>query len=79
MSIRLDPDRRALLLNELKALYAESFDQELSDFRASELLEFFLKRLGPTVYNQGVQDARKFMYEKLEDLEGEVRIDGELG
>jgi uncharacterized protein (DUF2164 family) len=36
------------------------------------VLDFFLERLGPQVYNQGVQDARGFVLRKLDDLDGEV-------
>ena len=60
------------LLRSLKDLYAESFDEELSDFRGGELLDFFVRELGPPVYNQAIQDARAYFLAKLEDLEGEV-------
>ena len=36
------------------------------------VLEFFLRELGPPVYNQGVRDASGFMQEKLGDIEGEI-------
>lgn len=44
----------------------------LSDFRAEGLLDFFLKQLGPALYNQGVGDAVQAMQAKLVDLDGEV-------
>ena len=34
--------------------------------------------LGPTVYNQAVQDVRTHFQVKLDDLEGEVFDDGDL-
>ena len=72
MRIRLADDRRSALIRSLKQHFEEQFDEPLSDFRAEELLEFFLRELGPAVYNQGVRDAAGFMQEKLTDLEGEV-------
>jgi hypothetical protein len=48
------------------------FDEKISEFRAEQVLEVFLQKLGPAVYNQAVQDARKFMQSRLDDLEGEV-------
>lgn len=72
MRVCLTEDRRARVLSLLKDLFAESFDEELSDFRAKELLDFFVRELGPPVYNQAIQDARAFLLDKLEDLEGEV-------
>ena len=66
--IRLTDERRKAILRDLKEFCLETFDEELSDFRAEQVLDFFVRVLGPPVYNQGVQDARAFMLEKLEDL-----------
>jgi uncharacterized protein (DUF2164 family) len=71
MRITLSDERREAILESLVAFYAESFDETLSRFRAERILEFFVKTLGPHIYNQAVQDARAFMLEKLEDLDVE--------
>jgi len=70
--IRIDDERRALLKARLQGYFLEEFDEEISGFRAEQILDFFLAALGPQVYNQAVQDARGFMQRKLEDLDGEV-------
>lgn len=70
--IRLSDDRRAALLESLQAYYAGTFDDALSDFRAEALLDFFIRELGPPVYNQGVRDAAGFVQSKLADIEGEI-------
>jgi uncharacterized protein (DUF2164 family) len=72
MKVRLSADRRAALLEALKGYYAGEFDDELSDFRAEALLDFFIRALGPPIYNQGVRDAAAFVQSKLADIEGEV-------
>ena len=72
MRIRLAPDRRANLLRAMKAYFAAEFDEPLSDFRAEGLLDFFVRELGPPVYNQGVRDASGYVQSKLADIEGEV-------
>jgi uncharacterized protein (DUF2164 family) len=72
MRIRLSDDRRAALLRAIKAYAADTFDEPLSDFRAEALLDFFVRELGPPVYNQGVRDAAGFIQQKLTDIEGEV-------
>ena len=72
MKIRLSPERRAALLETLTAYYATEFDETLSAFRAEALLDFFVRELGPPVYNQGVRDAAAFVQTKLADIEGEV-------
>ena len=72
MKIHLSPDRRAALLETLTAYYATEFDETLSAFRAESLLDFFVRELGPPLYNQGVRDAAAYMQAKLGDIEGEV-------
>ena len=72
MTIQIDELRRATLLARIQGFFREEFDEELSEFRAAALLDFFLEALGPQVYNQAVQDARGFMLRRLEDLDGEV-------
>jgi uncharacterized protein (DUF2164 family) len=72
MRIRLSPERRASLLRAIKDYFSAEFEEPLSDFRAQGLLDFFVRELGPPLYNQGVRDATGYMQEKLADIEGEV-------
>ena len=72
MRITLSPERRTTLLRALKEHFRAEFDEPLSDFRAEGLLNFFVRELGPAVYNQGVRDASGYMQEKLADIEGEI-------
>ena len=72
MRIRLSPERHAALRGGVQAWFFEEFDETLSDFRADNLIEWFLRELGPPVYNQGVRDAAGYVQEKLNDIEGDV-------
>ena len=72
MKIEISGERRKRLTHDLGGFYLKEFDEELSPFRAEQLLDFFLAALGPHVYNQAVQDARGFMQRKLDELDGEV-------
>jgi uncharacterized protein (DUF2164 family) len=72
MRVRLSDDRKAALVRLLREYFEEHFDDPISDFRAEGLIDFFVKELGPPVYNQGVRDACAYMQAKLTDVEGEV-------
>jgi uncharacterized protein (DUF2164 family) len=74
MKIRLSFDRRAALLTAIKNYVSVEFDETLSDFRAEALLDFFVRELGPPVYNQGVRDAASYMQQKLGDIDGDIYI-----
>ena len=72
MRIQLSDDRRARLMRSIKQHFIDEFDDEISDFRAQALLDFFVRELGPPVYNQGGRDASRYSQDKLTDIEGEV-------
>ncbi|HVY87699.1 MAG TPA: DUF2164 domain-containing protein [Hyphomonadaceae bacterium] len=78
MKIALADNRRARLVGHLQKLFKAEFDETLSDYRAGQVIDLMLKTLGPAVYNQAVQDVRAHMQAKLDDLEGEVFIDGDI-
>ena len=60
------------MLRALKDYTTAEFDEPLSEFRAEGLLDFFIRELGPPVYNQGVRDAAAFVQSKLTDIDGEI-------
>lgn len=72
LRIRLSEDRRKQVTRSLQSFFADELDEDLSDFRAENLLDVILGEVGPAVYNQGVHDACAHIQEKLVDLEGEV-------
>ena len=72
MPLHLSDDRKQRLVLDLQGFFVQEFDEDLSPFRAEQLVDHFVAALGPPLYNQGVQDARGFVIRKLDDLEGEV-------
>mgnify|MGYP001801896246 CR=1 FL=1 len=72
--LTLPDDRRAAILDALQGYFREEFDEELSTFRAEGLLTFMMEQLGPALYNAGIQDARSFLSEKLDDLDIEFTL-----
>ena len=71
LKIDLSEERKQDLLKILHGFYSEEFDEQLSPYRAQRILDFFIKSLGPPLYNQAIADARAFMSQKLDDLDAE--------
>ena len=71
MRIRLSDERRKALVEEIQAYFRDQHDDDIGELKASLILDFFVKQLGPSVYNQAIKDALGFMRDKLVDLEGE--------
>ena len=74
MSLELDEARRERLVVKMQNFFRDSMDEDISAFRAEQVLEFAVSILGPQIYNQAVQDARKFIQQRLDDLDGEVYL-----
>ena len=75
MKIKLSDERKQEILRTFSSFYYDEFDEEISEYRTEQVLDFFMNILGPPVYNQAIQDARAFLSEKLEDLDAEFLID----
>ncbi|MBB36500.1 MAG: hypothetical protein CME88_18180 [Hirschia sp.] len=73
----LSEERREALRDHLIRLFSSDFDETLTEFRADAVIDLMLKTLGPTVYNQAVQDVRQHLQIKLDDLDGEIYLDSE--
>jgi len=70
--IKLSEERRRDLIAAIRGWYDEQLEEDIGDLKARLILDFFLKSLGPQVYNQAVKDAAAFVQDKLIDLEGEL-------
>ena len=68
--ITLLPEAEQDALRSLKEYYQSEREEELSDFQARGILEFFLSDLGCYVYNQALADAHALMADRIEDLYG---------
>jgi uncharacterized protein (DUF2164 family) len=71
LRIALSEERRTQLMSAVQRFLAREFELELSEFQARGLVQFFVRQLGAPIYNQAIQDARRFLQDKLTDLEGE--------
>jgi uncharacterized protein (DUF2164 family) len=69
MAIKLDKDVEQRLLASLQRYCANNFDEEVGNLKAQLLLDFCVREIGPSIYNQAVQDAQKVMQEKVTELE----------
>ena len=67
---KLSKEKRDYMISEIKQYFLNERDEDLGELAASLILDFFLDKLAPEIYNQGVFDSYKFMGEKTEDLLG---------
>jgi uncharacterized protein (DUF2164 family) len=70
MAITLSADATRRLQASIKRFAAEHLDEEIGDLKATLVLDFFLREIGPSVYNHAIADAQKYFQERALDLEG---------
>jgi uncharacterized protein (DUF2164 family) len=70
MAITLPPETQKQLLASIKRYVDENFEQDIGDLKALKLLDYFLKEIGPSVYNQAIADAQGYFQARVADLEG---------
>ena len=70
MSIKLTTDSEKYLIKSIKRFFAENMEYEIGDLKAARVLEFCVKEIGPSIYNQAIADAQTYMQEKVSDLGG---------
>jgi len=70
MAIQLSKETQQHLTSSIKLFFLEQMDEEIGDLRASFFLEFCLKEIGPSIYNQAIADAQAYLHERIGDMDG---------
>ena len=69
MTIQYPDTARKQAIASIKRYFDEVLDQEIGDLKAEMVLDFALKEIAPTVYNQAIQDAQKLAMERASEME----------
>lgn len=75
MAITLSENAKKQVISSIKRYFDEKMDQDVGDLQADLLLDYFLREIGPTVYNQAIADAQKYFQERVGDLDGSCHED----
>ena len=67
-NIEFSREQKVLLVSQIQRYFDKELDQELGGFDAEFLLDFFSEKVGGYYYNQGLNDARALLDEKLDTL-----------
>ena len=69
MKIKLSPRQKTLLRQKLIAMFRDDFEEELSDFKADQILDAFIEKLGPGIYNAAIEEMKIYLMNQIEDLD----------
>jgi uncharacterized protein (DUF2164 family) len=71
MAIELSRETRQAAVASIQRFFAEQMDDdEIGELKASLLLDFCLREIGPSIYNRAIADAQAVLQERVADLDG---------
>ena len=70
MPITLSTETRQQAMASIKKFFEQQLDDEIGDLKATLVLDFCLKEIGPSVYNKAIADAQAFLQDRVADLDG---------
>ena len=70
MPIMISDEARKQFRISIKRFVAENLDESIGDLKADLFLDYALREIGPTVYNQAIADAQTYFQGRVADLEG---------
>ncbi len=59
---------KEVLARRIQLYFDQELDQEIGQFDAEFLLDFFAEEIGPYFYNRGLYDARQVIDEQVENI-----------
>jgi len=68
MAVNLEKETEKRLLSSIKRFYAEEMEEDIGDLKAMRFLDFCLREIGPSIYNQAVIDAQSYMQDRIAEL-----------
>lgn len=74
MKITLSDRRLSAAKDKIRAYFESELEQPIGVLKADLIMDFFIRELGPFIYNQAIEDAHAFMQDKIIDLESTLYV-----
>lgn len=71
MTITLREETRLRLIGSIQRYFSENMDEPVGDLKATLLLDFCVREIGPSIYNQAILDAQSHLYDKVAEMDGD--------
>ncbi len=67
--IKFSKEEKELIVQKVKLYFTDELDQDIGQFDAEFLLDFFAEEIGPYFYNRGLYDAKAVLTSKIESID----------
>ena len=66
--IKFSREEKERIVKKVETYFSNELDQEIGNFEAEFLIDFFADEIGAYFYNRGLNDANSLFTEKVEEL-----------
>jgi len=66
--IEFSDSEKSVIIGKIKRYFREQLDQDIAQFDAEFLLDFFSEEVGAYHYNRGLSDAKLILEQKLDSI-----------
>lgn len=70
--VKLPKEQREIITENIRAYFEAERGETIGHLAADNLLEFFLKELGPAIYNGALSDCRTLTLQRMQALEDDI-------
>lgn len=67
--MEFNSEEKDAIVQKIQRYFEQELNQEIGQFDALFLLDFFAEKIGPYFYNKGLQDAQTVLTAKMADIE----------
>lgn len=72
--IEFSSEEKQILVQKIKDYFESELKQEIGQFDAEFLLDFFAKEVGAYFYNRGLHDARDVFHATLDSIDEAIYV-----
>ncbi len=66
--IEFSREEKEMMIQKVKIYFREELDQDIGNFDAEFLIDFFAEEMGGFFYNRGLYDAEAMISEKVSEI-----------
>lgn len=74
MQLKLSKQEMDAAVSALEQFYNDTMDAPIGNLAAAELIAFFVREVGPCLYNQGIASAQAHMLTRVSDLDQDLNL-----
>lgn len=72
MFYQLSKEQQQAMISEIQYFFSQERDEEITEFAAERVLDFFKESLAPHFYNAAVHDVKKVVEQQFSSIEDEI-------